>query len=109
MPTTTTSRSGAFQQYPSVYRKASPHSQSRTYAVFDVGSSGNRVHVFCFDSDLNLVHIVKNLELFMQTKPSLGACPMEPQQAVESLLPLLDKAKNAVPADQDTGQSWGNC
>lgn len=100
MPTTTTSRSGAFQQYPLVHRKASPHSQSRTYAViFDAGSSGSRVHVFCFDSDLNLVHIGKDLELFLQRKPGLSAYPTEPQQAAESLLPLLDEAENVVPAD----------
>ena len=100
MPTTTTSCSGAFQQYPSVHRKASPHSQSRTYAViFEARSSGSRVHVFCLDSDLSLVHIVKDLELFVQTKPGLGACPVEPQQATESLLPLLDKVENVVPVD----------
>ncbi|KAL6349836.1 hypothetical protein AAG906_001723 [Vitis piasezkii] len=59
MPTTTTSRFGAFQQHPLVHRKTSPHSQSRASCV----------HVFYFNSDLNLAHIGKDLELFMQTKP----------------------------------------
>ena len=100
MATTTTSRSGAFQQYPSIHRKASPHSQSRTYTViFDAGNSRSRVHVFYNDSDLNLVHIVKDLEFFVQTKLGLGACLMEPQKDVESLLLLLDKAENVVPVD----------
>ena len=66
MPTTTTSHSGAFQQHPLVHHKASLHSQSKAYIViFDADNSGNRVHIFYFDSNLNLVHIGKYLELFM--------------------------------------------
>ena len=66
MLTTTTSHSGAFQQHPLVHRKTSLHSQSKAYIViFDADNSGNRVHIFYFDSNLNLVHIGKYLELFM--------------------------------------------
>ncbi|XP_076896477.1 apyrase 2-like [Bidens hawaiensis] len=71
---------------------------SNKYAVvFDAGSSGSRVHVFCFDHKLDLVRIGDGLELFEQLKPGLSAHAADPKEAADSLLPLLEKAEAVVP------------
>ncbi|KAF5198717.1 Apyrase-like protein [Thalictrum thalictroides] len=87
-------------------RRAFPNSQnkggssSNSYAViFDAGSSGSRVHVYCFDHNLNLVPIGNELELFVQKKPGLSAFASDPQQAAESLKSLLEDAERIVPKD----------
>ncbi|KAJ8771719.1 hypothetical protein K2173_026896 [Erythroxylum novogranatense] len=73
---------------------------SRNYAViFDAGSSGSRVHVFCFDHNMDLVHIGRDLELFVQIKPGLSAYAKDPQAAAGSLVSLLDKAESVVPRE----------
>ncbi|XP_004296098.1 PREDICTED: apyrase 2-like [Fragaria vesca subsp. vesca] len=76
-------------------------SDSKTsYAViFDAGSSGSRVHIFCFDHNLNLLPIGKDLELFLQTKPSLSSYASNPRSATLSLSDLFHKAEAAVPKD----------
>ncbi|CAM8967931.1 unnamed protein product [Rhodiola kirilowii] len=74
--------------------------KSRSYAViFDAGSSGSRVHVFCFDERLDLVSIGQDLELFVQQKPGLSAYAKNPKLAAESLLPLLEKAQKVIPPE----------
>ncbi|KAH7571759.1 hypothetical protein ACOSP7_014573 [Xanthoceras sorbifolium] len=82
-------------------RKVSPNLKlQKSYAViFDAGSSGSRVHVYCFDQNLDLVPIGKDLELFVQIKPGLSAYANDPQQAAESLVSLLDRAQGVVPHD----------
>ncbi|KAK4725982.1 hypothetical protein R3W88_030899 [Solanum pinnatisectum] len=82
----------------SLNRKFSPNLGSMKYAViFDAGSSGSRVHVFCFDENLDLVPIGNELELFVQKKPGLSSFASDPVAAADSLLPLLKDAENVVP------------
>ncbi|RZB47359.1 Apyrase 2 [Glycine soja] len=87
--------------YALVNRKVSPVEKSAgSYAViFDAGSSGSRVHVFHFDHNLDLVHIGKDLELFVQKKPGLSAFAKNPKQAAESLVSLLEEAESVVPRE----------
>ncbi|XP_077235930.1 putative apyrase 1 [Tasmannia lanceolata] len=73
---------------------------SKSYAViFDAGSSGSRVHVYCFDENLDLLPIGKELEFFKQLKPGLSAYASNPQLAAESLKSLLVEAENVVPQE----------
>ncbi|OMO84693.1 Nucleoside phosphatase GDA1/CD39 [Corchorus capsularis] len=82
-------------------RKVGSNSRgNKNYAViFDAGSSGSRVHVYCFDHNLDLVPIGSDLELFEQIKPGLSFYAKDPQAAANSLLTLLDKAEGVVPLD----------
>uniref|UniRef100_A0A0D9Z6Q1 apyrase n=1 Tax=Oryza glumipatula TaxID=40148 RepID=A0A0D9Z6Q1_9ORYZ len=73
---------------------------STRYAViFDAGSSGSRVHVYCFDGNLDLLPIGKEIELFKQKKPGLSAYAMDPQEAAKSLVSLLEEAEKVVPVE----------
>ncbi|KAJ8762754.1 hypothetical protein K2173_017569 [Erythroxylum novogranatense] len=89
------------EEYEINNRKMSPTLRgSKNYAViFDAGSSGSRVHVFCFDHNMDLVHIGRDLELFVQIKPGLSAYAKNPQAAAGSLVSLLDKAESVVPQE----------
>lgn len=69
----------------------------RYAVIFDAGSSGSRVHVFCFDKNLDLVPIGNDLELFVQKKPGLSAYASNPQDAAKSLVSLLEQAEAVVP------------
>ncbi|KAG1338897.1 Apyrase 1 [Cocos nucifera] len=79
---------------------AAANAGSMSYAViFDAGSSGSRVHVYCFDENLDLLHIGAEIELFVQRKPGLSAFAKDPQEAANSLIPLLKKAESVIPAE----------
>ncbi|KAG4938232.1 hypothetical protein AAZX31_16G040700 [Glycine max] len=71
-----------------------------SYAViFDGGSTGTRVHVFHFDQNLDLLPIGDSLELNKKITPGLSAYEDDPEQAAESLIPLLEEAESVVPED----------
>ncbi|EFJ10325.1 hypothetical protein SELMODRAFT_183978 [Selaginella moellendorffii] len=72
-------------------------SQSSFAVIFDAGSSGSRVHVFRFSSDLELLAMDNGLELFRQLKPGLSYYASDPRAAANSLKPLLDAALKVVP------------
>lgn len=72
-----------------------------SYAViFDAGSSGSRVHVFCFDENIQLVKVGGEIEVFEHREPGLSDFSKDPAKGAESLLPLLDTALKVVPASQ---------
>ncbi|KAK9108970.1 hypothetical protein Sjap_017030 [Stephania japonica] len=85
------------EDYPSHYlHNLSTPVANKSYAVvFDAGSTGSRVHVFCFDLDLNLVPIGDDLVLVM--KPGLSDYANDPKLAAASLKPLLSEAERVIP------------
>ncbi|XVF06513.1 hypothetical protein REPUB_Repub06bG0054800 [Reevesia pubescens] len=101
MPGKSTSDVAVLEEIEINSRKVGANSRgNRNYAViFDAGSSGSRVHVYCFDQNLDLVPIGSELELFEQIKPGLSYYAKDPQAAANSLLSLLDKAESVVPLD----------
>ncbi|XP_061340831.1 nucleoside-triphosphatase-like [Gastrolobium bilobum] len=68
-------------------------------AIFDAGSTGSRVHVYRFNKHLHLLHIGEDLELYVKTKPGLSAYAENPQEAADSLTPLLEEAESVVPEE----------
>nr|KYP63742.1 Nucleoside-triphosphatase [Cajanus cajan] len=86
---------------PRTNRKILPKQEDITsYAViFDAGSTGSRVHVYHFDQNLELLHIGNDLEFYKKVTPGLSSYASDPEEAAESLVPLLEAAENVVPVE----------
>lgn len=76
---------------------------SKRYAViFDAGSSGSRVHVYCFDKKIDLIKVGTELEVFMHREPGLSDFAKDPRKGAEFLQPLVDGALQVVPVNQQS-------
>ncbi|KAJ3684289.1 hypothetical protein LUZ61_013453 [Rhynchospora tenuis] len=71
---------------------------SETYVViFDGGSTGSRLHVFRFDDNIDLLQMNGRLEVYDKIAPGLSSYAENPDEAANSLIPLLNEALDAVP------------
>ncbi|XP_020229556.1 nucleoside-triphosphatase [Cajanus cajan] len=71
-----------------------------SYAViFDGGSTGTRVHVFHFDQNLDLLPVNDSFEFYDKITPGLSSYEDDPEEAAETLIPLLEEAESLVPED----------
>mmetsp|Transcript_9890 Transcript_9890/g.11418 ORF Transcript_9890/g.11418 Transcript_9890/m.11418 type:complete len:482 (+) Transcript_9890:145-1590(+) len=74
---------------------ALPNSAETFAVVFDAGSTGSRVHVFRFQGWGPTLDLQE--ETFEALKPGFRAYAANPKEAADSLLPLIQIAKDKVP------------
>ncbi|KAM6546973.1 hypothetical protein CsatB_027709 [Cannabis sativa] len=95
-----------------VNSSSSLSSSSNYVVIFDASSSGSRVHVYNFDSNLDLLPFGRELEIFVQKKPGLSSYASNVSAAAESLMDLLQIAKDGVPQHLHSStpvRVGGNC
>ena len=81
-------------------------SAARYAIVLDAGSTGSRVHVFKFELAAG-VGLKLISDTFEQLKPGLSSFADDPQAAANSLKPLMQRAVETVPKDQQVCvQGW---
>lgn len=74
--------------------------QERAHAVIiDAGSTGSRVLAFTFFKSLTDNSLKLDDELWHEVKPGLSSYADDPKEGAKSLLPLLELARDRVPAE----------
>jgi hypothetical protein len=73
--------------------------------VLDAGSTGSRIHIYKFKQQGKQLQLIS--DGFHQLKPGLSAFPDNPEQAAQSLKPLMAEAIKEVPKAQQVHGAWG--
>ncbi|GFR21927.1 ectonucleoside triphosphate diphosphohydrolase 5 [Trichonephila clavata] len=88
---------GPFSSMKRLYSSYETDTHHKYVIVFDGGSTGTRIHVFTFVNNSSSGRLALENEYFEEVKPGLSNYANKPQNAANSVLHLLDKAKAVVP------------
>ncbi|PRD24085.1 UNVERIFIED_CONTAM: Ectonucleoside triphosphate diphosphohydrolase 5 [Trichonephila clavipes] len=89
---------GPFSSMKRLYSSYETDTHHKYVIVFDGGSTGTRIHVFTFVNNSSSGRLALENEYFEEVKPGLSNYANKPQNAANSVLHLLDKAKAVVPS-----------